>query len=405
MPAIQLRARSLRRRSVFALRAIFLVGIIAFAIFSIRRPLRAQSHEALSQPTQYRVLSEKWWPTSGAAPISAYAGTSACRQCHADKVKTQITTPMSAAAYHGAVGVWGSKLTPSSTRLGPFFYKVSTRLDDPSLTVSLGTQSIEAEIGWTFGAGVRGQTFVVNHKGSLYDSQVSTFPGLHGRMAITPGHVQKKGDTIEEALGTNLRTDGPRCFGCHTTASSTKGEFDPEQAIPGITCEGCHGPGLAHVVAANMNVTSDARSSILNPARLTPIESVDFCGACHTTSADVIEFNLFGPNNIRFQPYRLEKSRCWGTQGDRRLACFACHDPHQPVVHDAAFYDQRCLSCHSSTTNQPSAPAGAAHAVCPKATTNCVSCHMPKYDEPEMHAKFTDHFIHIVRPDEGYPTR
>ena len=28
---------------------------------------------------------------------------------------------------------------------------------------------------------------------------------------------------------------------------------------------------------------------------------------------------------------------------------------------------------------------------------------MPKYDVPEMHAKFTDHFIRIVRPGEPYP--
>ena len=386
-------------------RAVFLLGVLIGATVWVQERGRAQSPAGLSETTRYRVVAEDWWPTSGTAPVGAYAGASACRQCHAEKAQTQITTPMSAAAYHGAVGVRGGKLPPASTRLGPYFYKVASHADTSTLTVSTGSQSLEAAIKWTFGAGVRGQTFVLTHKGALYDSQVSTFPGLHGGMAITPGHEQKKAGTIEEALGTNLRTEGPRCFGCHTTASSTKGEFNPEQAIPGITCEGCHGPGLAHVVAANMSMTSDARASILNPARLSPVESVDFCGACHTTSADVLEFNLFGPNNVRFQPYRLEKSLCWGTQGDRRLVCLACHDPHQPLVHDPAFYDQRCLSCHSSPTNQPAAAAAGSRETCPRATANCVTCHMPKYDVPEMHAKFTDHFIRIVRPGEGYPNR
>jgi formate-dependent nitrite reductase cytochrome c552 subunit len=29
------------------------------------------------------------------------------------------------------------------------------------------------------------------------------------------------------------------------------------------------------------------------------------------------------------------------------------------------------------------------------ATTKCVTCHMPKYDVPEMHYSFTDHLIRI----------
>ena len=34
-----------------------------------------------------------------------------------------------------------------------------------------------------------------------------------------------------------------RCFGCHTTASTTSGTFDPEHAFWGVTCEACHGAG------------------------------------------------------------------------------------------------------------------------------------------------------------------
>jgi hypothetical protein len=28
---------------------------------------------------------------------------------------------------------------------------------------------------------------------------------------------------------------------------------------------------------------------------------------------------------------------------------------------------------------------------------------MPKYDAPEMHSQFTDHFIRVVRAGESYP--
>jgi mono/diheme cytochrome c family protein len=75
------------------------------------------------------------------------------------------------------------------------------------------------------------------------------------------------------------------------------------------------------------------------------------------------------------------------------------------LAKDTGFYDRKCLACHSSNGISTHLPVDATRApnVCPTATANCVSCHMPKYDAPGMHAKFTDHFIRIVRPNELYP--
>jgi hypothetical protein len=42
-------------------------------------------------------------------------------------------------------------------------------------------------------------------------------------------------------------------------------------------------------------------------------------------------------------------------------------------------------------------------AACPTATKNCASCHMQKVYVPEMHDKFTDHRIRIVRAGESFP--
>lgn len=360
----------------------------------------------LSETTGYRVLSRDWWPTSGTPPLEAYAGARSCQQCHAEEALTQQLTPMAHASYRFAVGVWGAKPTDATVRSGLYLYRVMLHADDASLIVRSGNQSISADIAWTFGAGVLGQTFVLESKGKLYDSQISTFRGLHGRMDLTPGHTPAKAGNLNRALGTYLTPEtAVRCFGCHTTTSRVKDQFDPEHAIPGITCESCHGPGLAHVVAANMNLVEDAETLIFNPRSLNPVEAVDFCGACHMTSADVVESSFFGPSNVRFPPYRLEKSRCWGVRGDQRLLCFACHDPHKPLIQEASFYDPVCLSCHSSHASQSPGGSLSAPESCPKATENCTTCHMPKYDVPEMHGKFTDHFIRIVRPGEPYPTQ
>jgi formate-dependent nitrite reductase cytochrome c552 subunit len=224
------------------------------------------------------------------------------------------------------------------------------------------------------------------------------------------------------------------CFGCHTSGSMLAGHFDPNHATPGVTCEQCHGPGAKHVAAMKSGKIEEGRRAILNPRKLSAVASVDFCGACHRTWSDVLQTQVTGVANVRFQPYRLENSKCWG-RGDARLACYTCHDPHQPLVTETASYDSKCLSCH--VTKSPPADTTSASladktarignqdenvadrtdriakrgekiadhpgAACPVATSNCASCHMPKVEVPSMHAPFTDHRIRIVRASAAYP--
>jgi hypothetical protein len=105
-------------------------------------------------------------------------------------------------------------------------------------------------------------------------------------------------------------------------------------------------------------------------------------------------------HNVRFQPYRLEKSRCWNA-ADPRISCLACHNPHETVVSKASFYDSKCLACHAlKGAKTDSTPPGAA---CPVSTKNCVTCHMPRYEFPEGHFRFADHDIRVVRPGAPYP--
>lgn len=401
MPRVRPSWRSIPAHCLWAC---ILLVIACCLLFRHSLSAQSQAPAEFSAITEYRVFTKDWWPTTGTPPPEAYAGAGSCQRCHAEKVSTQLLTPMANAAYYSAVGAWGAKPTALTVRCGAFVYHVEPQGDDPKLIVGSGNQSVSGNITWTFGAGVVGQTFVLESKGKLYDAEITSFRGLGGGMDISPAHKPAKAGEWDRALGENLPPKAAaHCFGCHTTASTTKGRFDPEHAIPGITCEACHGPGLAHVAAANMNLLEDGAMHIFNPRSLNPIEAVDFCGACHMTPGDVVESKLFVPSNVRFAPYRLEKSRCWGVRGDRRLECFACHDPHQPLVQEASSYDQRCLSCHGSQRSQSPDRSESAAAACPKATANCTTCHMPKYDVPEMHAKFTDHFIRIVRPGEPYP--
>ena len=196
-----------------------------------------------------------------------------------------------------------------------------------------------------------------------------------------------------------------RCFACHSTASSSNGTLDEKNLVPGITCEACHGPGAAHVstmTAAKIAGTPEiADKTIFNAATLAPADSVDFCGSCHGTWWDVKLSGVRGVSNVKSQPYRLEISKCWG-KGDARLTCVACHDPHQPLQTNSIAYDGTCLACHvtSASAHKDATHPGAA---CPVSTNDCASCHMPKIYVPEMHYKFTDHDIRIVRAGAAYP--
>jgi hypothetical protein len=178
-----------------------------------------------------------------------------------------------------------------------------------------------------------------------------------------------------------------------------RGKFDLARAIPGVTCEACHGPGARHVQAMREGRQDDGRAAIFNPADLNATDMVDFCGACHRTPMDVKAAKDFVPLNIRFQPYRLAKSRCW-IKPDLRLSCPACHNPHHDVARDPASYDDKCLACHAK---DKAGEIAAGLKTCPVGTRRCVNCHMPRYQVADMHGSFTDHFIRIVHPGDPFP--
>jgi hypothetical protein len=205
-----------------------------------------------------------------------------------------------------------------------------------------------------------------------------------------------------------------RCFGCHTTASTTAEKFDASHLTPGVQCESCHGPGAAHVAAMKAGKIEQGRAAILNPQRLDAVASVDFCGACHRTWTDVIlaqssqSQNAMSQNgasqnvmNVRFQPYRLEDSQCWRkSQSDKRLACTACHNPHEQLVQDLPSYNAKCVSCHAqspTTPNKSQSQQTRAIATCLVSKSDCVSCHMPQIEVPTVHATFFDHRIRVSK--------
>ncbi len=286
--------------------------------------------------------------------------------------------------------------------VGPFHEEIVSKGEKTVLTVSDEKTSLAVDLLWAFGVGHMGQTYVYRRDGSFYESHLSFFASSQS-LGITPGHALTTPGSLEAAAGTRMASDETRrCFACHTTVSAPKNQFDPDAAVLGVTCEACHGPAANHAAAMKSGMIEGV-NLVFNPKNLDPVASVDFCGACHRTWEDVVTSGLIGVGvlNVRFAPYRLENSKCWG-QGDARLTCVACHDPHQPLETDATAYDSRCLQCH---VNQAGAKKTAEHpgAACPVSTKKCTTCHMPKVETPLQHSTFTDHWIRIVAPGRPYP--
>jgi hypothetical protein len=363
----------------------------------------------LPKTTAQRLKDKGWWPTKTDASREDYVGAASCAACHKQKVITQQETSMAHAASR-AIETEVLRLNPNlSFSTPPFQTVISSNRTGSDYTVSGRGDSMSGQVFWSMGAGVKGQTFILRYLGMLFESQVSYFPSI-GALDITPEHPRDTPEYLERAFGAPQTTKAARqCFACHTTASSVRGRFDPDHATPGVTCEACHGPGAQHVKAMRTKKISLGLNAILDPSSFGPLDVVDFCGACHRAPMDVAAARDFGPLNIRFQPYRLSKSRCW-SRPDPRLTCVACHNPHEPLVRDPDSYDAQCDACHSHLARVADTSPGTrrdSHSgnplTCPVSNEHCVSCHMPKYNDPQFHGSFTDHDIRVVHPGDPYP--
>jgi hypothetical protein len=364
---------------------------------------QTNSSGGISLPTELRVRNSGWWPTKGTLSRDDYVGTKQCATCHSTEAATYQRAAMFQAGARASDLESLQQLDHLNFKLGPYSYRLEIINKNAVLTVSDRKSELSQVLFWAFGVGHMGQTYVYEQDGTFYESHLSFYSGPK-ELDITPGHLRSIPSGLEDAVGRRMAMGEARlCFGCHTTASTTKDQFDPSGALPGVTCEACHGPGARHVAAIKSGMFEEGVKLIFNPGRLNPVDSVDFCGACHRTWEDVITAGAMGMgvSNVRFAPYRLENSRCWGT-GDARLTCTACHDPHQPLGSEPGRYDSTCLGCHAErgmkkTLDRPGA-------ACPVGQKDCAGCHMPKYSPPGLHSTFTDHWIRVVKQGEPYPS-
>ncbi|HVS66474.1 MAG TPA: tetratricopeptide repeat protein [Thermoanaerobaculia bacterium] len=292
---------------------------------------------------------------------------------------------------------------------------------------------LELPVDWILGSGNKARTYLFgNEAGELFQLPIAWYPP-DGRWGMAPGFDRPDHVGVQRRV---LR----ECMFCHNAYPEEPGEgsdaWDAPDRFPrhlpeGIGCQRCHGPGSEHVRAARSGGSADAlRSSIVDPAELSPERRDDVCDACHLqpsvaifgvrregrtdnswrpgerlddflAKVDVEEAGVVREERfeINHHPYRLRQSRCFLASG-RALSCLTCHDPHRRITaaEDPEHFRAACLGCHQRSRDLG---AGAAsqrdsyHANRPD--RDCVSCHMPQRRTSDVvHAVMTDH--RIARP-------
>jgi tetratricopeptide (TPR) repeat protein len=283
----------------------------------------------------------------------------------------------------------------------------------------------ELQIDYIMGSGNHVRTYLHREQdGTLSELPLAWYAELGGHWGMNPGY--------DNQHPTTRRRIAYECMFCHNAYPEIPATDHRDlSASPvysgalreGIDCQRCHGPGAAHVKAAQTPGTSIAQINalILNPIKLSKGREMEVCEQCHleTTSSSLPNLirhydqqpfgymanQLLGTFNSYFSrdpekgptdnfeivsaPYRLRQSRCY-VKSEGALTCETCHNPHDlhKGPESVSYYASICMKCHAA-----SLPARIALHQHP-ASNDCVSCHMPKRrTEDVVHAIMTDHLI------------
>jgi len=258
------------------------------------------------------------------------------------------------------------------------------------------------------GSGKRGRTFLFEQEGYWFEAPINWYAKKQ-LWDMTPNHLS------DREMPLTMPVDSG-CLHCHASgvAAALPDARNHYAGSPfvggGITCEGCHGDGSAHV-------GSGGKVAMMKLGSLDPVRRDSVCLSCHLEGDAAID--RFGKKAENFRPgdnlfdyteffvYRSEtgsggratsqweallESECKKKSGDR-MTCSTCHDPHGSPgrAQGAMFYRQRCLQCHNDpafvSRHHPD-------------NLDCTACHMARAASSDIaHEQVTDHFIRKLPPE------
>ena len=323
-----------------------------------------------------------------------FVGSQTCMECHADIYASHIATAH-----------FKTSALADSTNIKGSFEEGSNILDIESTMFTMfeeeGSYYQHAEIknrtkktppekfDIVIGSGVRGQSFVTWKEDQLFQLQASYYTPSD-TWVNSPGYPSYSIDRpIRDA-----------CIKCHVTFAKNKdfagqgNTYDKKQIIYGIDCERCHRPAKKHVVHHRNNPEEVVAKYMMMNDTLSRQQRLDACAQCHSGSRGRIlqgnSFTFLAGNNLdeyaqnfysgsKEKPLDvhgnqyglLAKSECF--KQTETMDCATCHNPHKNQRGDRSFFNQKCMSCHSTATVECKADASDLSEM----ANDCIACHMP----------------------------
>jgi predicted CXXCH cytochrome family protein len=376
-------------------------------------------------------------PAGSAWPeVRAYAGSAACRACHAqaydawsgshhDRAMQRAQGSAVLAPFEGERFSHGGVTSRFFERDGRFF--VTTEGPDG--------QSADFEIAYTFGVEPLQQVLIplaggrVQALGIAWDSRPAARGGQRW-FPLYPDPEIRPGDGLHwTGLYQRWNT---MCADCHSTGLESGYDlatdtYETTWAELNVGCEACHGPAGAHVDWARSFAAGDERSTdgaalrVKLPARVARDE-VDLCAPCHSRRHRISGENAhgepfhdhFAPEVLRADLYHadgqiLDEVYVYGSfvqskMYARGVRCSDCHEPH--ALELRAEGNALCVRCHAEA-GDPRFPTLARkrydtpeHHFHPPDSPGaaCVACHMPAKVYMQIDLR-RDHSLRVPRPD------
>lgn len=405
------------------------------------------------------------WRAAGRSQQTlSFVGSRACAECHLIQfdawersqhaVAMQVAAPATVLGrFDGAAFVENGIRSTFSRRGSSYF--VNTEGNDGRLH--------DYEIRYTFGLAPLQQYLVEFPAGRLqalavaWDARPDSQGGqrwftlnrgsppqaaLRGRLSITstanPG--LRIAHTDDEHWTGRMYNWNFRCADCHSTAvrkgyRPDSAAFHTSYSEISVGCEGCHGPGSAHLRWASLparlrtvlwrddglaaqlterrgthwRTPRGARTAQRDIPRATDRE-IETCAQCHARRIHVADgyaagaplLDYYIPSLLESDLYhpdgqQLEEVYDYGSFLQSRMyqagvTCADCHEPHTSKLRQPGA--QVCAQCHT-----PAAYDSAAHhRHSQKSGATCVTCHMTTTTYMQVDPRH-DHSMRVPRPD------
>ncbi len=352
-----------------------------------------------------RIASDYYSPDVLATHFNGeqFVGSSTCMECHEAIYETHVKTAhFNTSAIANSENIKGS-FEPGSNSLE--LQEVSFELKQEGKSLLQYTtfknsplRKPPAKFDIVIGSGVRGQTYLTWADDKLFQLQASYHTQTNSWIN-SPGYPS---NYLERPIR-------DACLKCHVTFAKNRdfsgqgNQYDKGQMVYGIDCEKCHRPSAKHVIYHRKFPDVKAAKFMMKLDTLTRQQRLDVCAQCHSGSRSILlQGNSFtflpGENLDEFSrtPYLngnsmpdvhgdqyglLKSSKCF--KQTEIMDCTTCHDPHKNQRGDSAYFNQKCIGCHSDGRTVCTAEIHEVN----KMGNNCIACHMPLTPSQAMKAQ------------------